>query len=184
MDLELDLINDQRAEIDFTSFLNGFPPSLQYFSVKCTRIQFNESTVSTNITILYIHCCRINKEFDDILSNCFPKLKILSLNTDVPEDINITIQNPNFKRARFYKSDLCINEHVFSFKSASQSDPEYYISRLTRVIPTTREEMPDLPILTFVSFAEQDFEIDRCQVIQIKSLGSDSLSPEEYDLFD
>jgi hypothetical protein len=75
LNLNLVFIDDRQAEIDFTSYLNAFPPSLQYFSAKCPSILFNEFTVSTNITVLHILCCEIDKECGDILSNCFPKLK-------------------------------------------------------------------------------------------------------------
>jgi hypothetical protein len=80
LDLKFSSIFEDPVQIDFTSYLNGLPPSLQNFSVECLTFEFDvRSTLSTNITTLSITCFDIGKEFGDILSNCFPQLKTLNL---------------------------------------------------------------------------------------------------------
>jgi hypothetical protein len=155
---QIELIFDyeyERTEINFTSYLNEFPPSLEDCTVNCSCVFVDpETTRSSRIKNLRIYCEELTEALGDVLTNCFPNLVTLYVNADISEYVDVNIQSPDFKEAIFinpmYYSEGC----VFSSTSASQTNAEEYLWHQGGIKRIENMGVQEEPYLTFTSTVE------------------------------
>jgi hypothetical protein len=135
-----------RTEINFTSYLNGFPPSLERCDVTCSCLFVDpETTRSTAIKYLHIKCEELTEALGDILTNCFPDLVTLKLKANISEYVDINIQSPGFKNATFISPMDYSEGCVFTFKSPSQTNTEEYLWHRGSIKRMENMEEPEDP---------------------------------------
>jgi hypothetical protein len=161
------------TEIDFTSYLNGFPPSLERCDVKCSNLFVDpESTRSSRIKDLCIECEELTEALGDVLSNCFPNLVTLGLKADMPEHVVINIQSPDFKRATFINPMEQFEGCIFTVKSASQIEAYLWHSDSIKRMENVQDRGE--PHITFTSAIQTESTVlgHNIQAILIAAFGS------------
>jgi hypothetical protein len=161
--LSLTLHGNQVPPISLDHCLEICPPSLKHFTFRNPTMDIVPSTIQfESIETLEIETNPLSSVLGDTVSSCFPNLVTLKLRGIMSESLSITLKQSHFRTATFYLRHAFVENpgFGFAFTSPNCTKSQYYLFRGGKGTDVQRENIKDLPTLSFESVTDNRLEIE------------------------